>query len=194
MKKLLVALLISVSLLSVANANTPTEALELSVNQLIAIAAQAELSDDEKRKQLAEIINAEVNFNQVSRRIVLKKWKKATTEQKAQFKQQFSNIMVDTYADLLKNYSNEKVLYVKEQIKREKYAIVDTQVISGNKKIPVRYRLVKTKEHWKIYDFVVEGISIVTTYKNNYKSVLKKGGIELLLEEMKKAKNKGSKE
>jgi len=193
MKKLLVALLISVSLLSVANANTPTEALELSVNQLIAIAAQAELSDDEKRKQLAEIINAEVNFNQVSSRIVLKKWKKATTEQKAQFKQQFSNIMVDTYADLLKNYSNEKVLYVKEQIKREKYAIVDTQVISGNKKIPVRYRLVKTKEHWKIYDFVVEGISIVTTYKNNYKSVLKKGGIELLLEEMKKAKNKGSK-
>jgi len=188
MKKLLITILLSFSVVTVASANTPTEALELSVNQLIAIAAKTDTSDEEKKKQLAVVINAEVNFNQVSRRIVLKKWKKATAEQKAQFKKQFSNIMVDTYADLLKNYSNEKVLYVKEQIKKERYAIVDTQVISGNKKIPIRYRMVKSKDSWKIYDFVVEGISIVSTYKKNYKGILKKGGIDLLLEEMIKAK------
>ena len=188
MKKLLITILLSFSVVTVASANTPTEALELSVNQLIAIAAKTDTSDEEKKKQLAVVINAEVNFNQVSRRIVLKKWKKATAEQKAQFKKQFSIIMVDTYADLLKNYSNEKVLYVKEQIKKERYAIVDTQVISGNKKIPIRYRMVKSKDSWKIYDFVVEGISIVSTYKKNYKGILKKGGIDLLLEEMIKAK------
>ncbi len=177
-----------------ANAISPTEALQHSVDQLIAIAAKDDINDEEKKQQLAEIINAEVNFNHVSRRIVLKFWKTATVEQKDQFIKQFSNIMVDTYADLLKNYSNEKVLYVKEQIKKEKYAIVDTQIISGNKKIPVRYRMVKTKDRWKIYDFVPEGISIVSTYKKNYKSLLKKGGMELLLKEMMKAKNTGEKE
>ncbi len=177
-----------------ANATSPTEALQHSVDQLIAIAAKDDINDEEKKQQLAEIINAEVNFNHVSRRIVLKFWKTATAEQKDQFIKQFSNIMVDTYADLLKNYSNEKVLYVKEQIKKEKYAIVDTQIISGNKKIPVRYRMVKTKDRWKIYDFVPEGISIVSTYKKNYKSLLKKGGMELLLKEMMKAKNSGEKE
>ncbi len=194
MKNLLKGVVLSFLLSAVVLGNTPTEALKLSVNQLIAIAAKSDVSDADKKFQLTEIINAEVDFNAVSKRIILKKWKKATTEQKQKFKKQFSIIMVDTYADLLKNYTNEKVLYVKEQIKRERYAIVDTQVITGNKKIPIRYRLIKIKEHWKIYDFVIEGISIVSTYKNNYKRILKKDGLDALLVEMVKAKSSGKKD
>ncbi len=190
----MVTVFVSLTFLNIAYATTPTESLQKAVNQLIAIASKADASDEEKRNQLAEIINTEVDFDQVSRRIVLKDWYNATTEQKAQFNKQFSTILVATYADLLKNYNNQKVIFGKEQIKQDKYAIVDTEVVSGNKNIPVRYRLVKDQEQWKIYDFIVEGISIVSTYKSNYQGILRKGGIKLLLEEMIKAKSGDNKE
>ncbi|MBV1909388.1 MAG: ABC transporter substrate-binding protein [Kangiellaceae bacterium] len=167
-------------------AGTPTESLTLAVDKILIVAANKEASDEEKKQLLSEIMSDEVDFEAVSKRVVSKKWKKATVEQKSQFKQQFLEIMVGTYSALLKNFSNEKVEYVKEQTKGKKYAIVDTKIHSDNKKIPVRYRMIKDGDNWKIYDFVPEGISLITTYKGNYSSILKKKGIAGLLIDMKK--------
>ncbi len=195
MNKIMTGLFLSILFWSgYALAETPTAALKLSVNQLFDIAAKKDTSDEEKKNLLAVVINTDVDFEAVSRRVVLRKWRKATPEQKLKFKKQFSTIMVNTYAKLLKNYTDEKVIFGKEQLKRNKYAIVDTLVVSGHKKIPVRYRLIKVKQHWKIYDFIVEGVSLVSTYRNSYQNILKRGGLDALLLEMvkvKKSKNKG---
>lgn len=166
------------------NADTPTQALTKSVNELISIASNTDYDDVIKKSELSKALASSVDFDAVSKRIVSKPWRKATAEQKQQFKDNFLIIMVNTYFSLLKEYDNEKVEFGKEQIKNKKYAIVDTAIISGNKKIPVRYRLIQSAETWKIYDFVPEGISIVSTYKKNYKSVISKKGIAGLLEEM----------
>jgi phospholipid transport system substrate-binding protein len=91
---------------------------------------------------------------------------------------------VNTYFSLLEDYSNESVSYVKEQIKKSKYAIVDTLILTDKNKVPVRYRLIKSGDTWKIYDLVPEGISLISTYKKNYKTILKKQGMDGLLEEM----------
>ena len=177
-----------------SNADTPTEVLELAVNKLIAVAEDSTSDDQVKKDKLTKIILAEVDFEAVSKRVVSKHWKKASAEQKQQFKAQFLKIMVNTYFALLKNYSNEKVLFLKEQLKKNKYAIVDTKIISGNKKIPVRYRLIKVDDTWKIYDFIPEGISLISTYKNNYASILKKKGMQGLIEDMIKLENEKTKE
>lgn len=181
------SIIILLSISNYAIAATPTETLKLAVNQLIAVAS-SKANDQTKRNNLAQIIKAEVDFDAVSKRVVSKSWKKSTPEQQQQFKGQFMDVMVNTYFVLLKNYSNEEVLFSKEQIKKDKYAIVDTQIISGNKKIPVRYRMIKVNDSWKIYDFIPEGVSLITTYKNSYNRILKKSGMSGLLEEMKKRK------
>ncbi len=171
-------------------ANTPTESLQVSVDQLIIIATNKEADEQSKRDSLTNIIRSAVDFEAVSRRVVSKPWKKATPEQKQEFKAKFLTIMVNTYFSLLKEYSNEDVLFLKEQLKKKKYAIVDTEIASGNKKIPVRYRMIKSNEDWKIYDFIPEGISLVSTYKKNYASILKKKGMDGLLNEMLKKEQK----
>lgn len=176
-------------------ASTPTETLELAVNKLIAVAADKASDDQAKKAKLNQVLLEEVDFETVSKRVISKTWKKSNDEQKKEFKQRFLGIMTDTYFTLLKNYSNEEVLFLKEQLKKTKrneYAVVDTQIISGNKKIPVRYRMIKIGESWKIYDFVPEGISLLSTYKKNYASILKKGGMQGLLENMSKSNDKGS--
>ena len=171
-----------------AYAQTPSEVLQTTVDQLIGVVSDKQKSDNAQRAEIESIINANVNFDFVARKVVSKPWKKATDTQKKEFIEKFSTILIDTYFKLLKNYTNEKVNYGKEQIKKDKYAIVDTKVISEGKKIPVRYRLIKTDGHWKIYDFIVEGSSLINSYKNNYKIIIKKKGMDGLLAEMIKPK------
>ena len=65
----------------------------------------------------------------------------------------------------------------KEEIKKEKYASVDTIVVSGGKEIPVTYQLLNRGEEWKIYDFIAEGISLVRSYSTDYQSILRRDGI-----------------
>jgi phospholipid transport system substrate-binding protein len=190
--KNLIGVILILLLSPLVQAKSPIESLEISVNKLIAIAVDKTADENNQIIQLTKVISEEVDFESVGRRVVSKKWKKASDEQKKEFKQRFLKIMVDTYYGLLKNYTNEKVLFLKEQLKSTKnneYAIVDTKIISGNKKIPVRYRLIKLNDSWKIYDFVPEGISLITTYKKNYASILKKKGVEGLLENMAENKN-----
>jgi len=194
MKRILTTnLILLLSFSATIFASTPTKSLKLAVDQLIAVAADKTIDDIAKKTKLSAIIQAEVDFEAVSKRVVSKSWKKATDEQKKQFKTQFKAIMVDTYFVLLKNYSNEEVVFSKEQIKKDKYAIVDTQIISENKKIPVRYRLIKVNDTWKIYDFIPEGVSLINSYKNNYVPILKKDGVQGLLEQMVKTTDKKSK-
>ncbi|MCP4271040.1 MAG: ABC transporter substrate-binding protein [Gammaproteobacteria bacterium] len=185
-----IILLLMLPISSNIYANTPTESLKVSVDQLIIIATNKEADERSKRDSLTDIIRSAVDFEAVSRRVVSKPWKKATPEQKQEFKAKFLTIMVNTYFSLLKEYSNEDVLFLKEQLKKKKYAIVDTEIASGNKKIPVRYRMIKSNKDWKIYDFIPEGISLVSTYKKNYASILKKKGMDGLLNEMLKKEQK----
>ena len=167
-------------------ANTPTTSLETAVNELIGIASNANLSSDQKRAGLEKILLREVDLEAMSRRVVSKHWKNATDAQKDEFKSQFLQIIVNTYASLLDSYNNEKVVFESEDIKKDRYATVDTHIAASDKKIPVRYRMIKHNNAWKIYDFIPEGISIVSNYKNNYASILSKDGMDALLVEMKK--------
>lgn len=173
-------------------AATPTESLKIAVDELLSIAAIKDASDADKKIELTKIIQSTVDFDAVSKRIVSKPWKKATEEQKNQFKALFLVIMTDTYYALLKDYSGEKVVFLKQQLKKSKYAIVDTEIVSSNKKIPVRYRMIKSADEWKIYDFIPEGISLITTYKNSYASILRKQGMSGLLDSMSQSADKAS--
>ncbi len=195
MKKIfLISLIMLISSSQAIVANTPREALEITVNKLIAIAADKSIDEQTKKTDLTTIISSEVDFDAVSKRIISKPWKMASEEQQKQFKEQFLIVMVNTYFTLLKEYSDEKVLFINEQLKNENYAIVDTELVSGNKKIPVRYRLLKNNEQWKIYDFIPEGISLVSTYRTNYASILENDGIDALLAEMRKTETEKPKE
>ena len=180
---ILLMLLINVACTNIY-ASTPTEALELTLNKLLAIAQNKAMDKATQKNEIFNVVNQDIDFEALSKRVVSKTWKSTTADQKTQFKKLFSNIIVNTYFSLLEDYSDETISYVKEQIKRSKYAIVDTLILTDTNKVPVRYRLLKSGDSWKIYDLVPEGISLVSSYKKNYSEILKRQGMDGLLEEM----------
>ncbi len=170
-------------------AQSPTQALELAVDKILKVASDKQMNESDKKQALAKVLKTEIDFENLSRRVVSKTWSEASDQQKEEFKALFLEVMVDTYANLLSNYSGEKVEFEGEQIKANKYAIVDTVIISdGNKRIPVRYRLINEGSGWKVYDFIPEGVSFVSSYKSNYARILRSDGMAGLLTEMKKPK------
>jgi len=167
------ALLIPLSV----QAGEPTDQLNTVIDEMLAIMAQEELDDAGKRNAVLAVVDGNVDFNAMAQRIIARRWKKSSPEDKDEFKRLFRDILTNTYYVLLTKYTNERVEYGDEQIKKERYATVETKILSEGKKIPVTYRMIKREEGWKIYDFVAEGISLVRNYGSSYKATLKKEGL-----------------
>ncbi|TDF37268.1 ABC transporter substrate-binding protein [Alteromonadaceae bacterium M269] len=188
MKKILLAvILLSTSFWSLAQTTTtPTQAAEVAITKIIAIAADKELPGDERKEKLQGLMKEYVDLQAVAQRVLAVHWRKASKEEKIKFIGLFRQVLTNTYAGLLDEYTNEEVRFIGEEIKKEKFAEVKSIVISGGKEIPVNYLMLNRKGTWKLYDFVAEGISLVRTYSTEYKSILRSKGVSGLNEELEK--------
>jgi phospholipid transport system substrate-binding protein len=190
MKNSLIALLLAISTLisfdSKAVTGTPTSSLTEAVNLFINVAGNKTLSSEEKKSRITIIVKDKIDLQVVSQRVISRYWKKASKEEKKEFIALFTQVIVNTYASLLNEYDNQEVEYLKEEIKKGKYAKVNTHIVLTDKKIPVNYKLLLRKNQWRIYDFSAEGVSLISTYTNDYKSTLKRGGLAGLNEILRK--------
>ena len=180
MKNSLLALLLTIftliSFVSKAEAGTPTSSLTEAINLFLDVAGNTALSAEDKKNRITEIVKDKVDLPVVSQRVISRYWKKASKDEKKEFIALFTQVIVNTYASLLNEYTNQEVEYLKEEIKKGKYAKVKTNIVLTDKKIPVNYKLLLRKNKWRIYDFSAEGVSLISTYTNDYKSTLKRGG------------------
>jgi phospholipid transport system substrate-binding protein len=174
------------SFFSVAETGSPTSSLTEAVNLFVSVASDKALSLEEKKVSITEIVKNKMDLPVVSKRVVSRYWKKASKEDKKEFIGLFTQVIVNTYASLLNQYNNEEVEYLKEEIKKGKYAKVNTNIVLADKKIPVNYKLLLRNDEWRIYDFSAEGVSLISTYTNDYKTTLKRSGLAGLNEVLKK--------
>ena len=190
MKNILITVLLTLctfsSFVSKAETGTPTSSLTEAVNLFVSVAGNKALSLEEKKVSITEIVKNKMDIPVVSQRVVSRYWKKANKEDKQEFISLFTQVIVNTYASLLNQYNNEEVEYLKEEIKKGKYAKVNTNIVLTDKKIPVNYKLLLRNDQWRIYDFSAEGVSLISTYTNDYKATLKRSGLAGLNELLKK--------
>ena len=110
-----------------------------------------------------------------------RKWNAQDAESQKRFVALFARLLKVNYIDKLETYTGEEVLYEKEVIKG-KYAEVRTQIVKKTKeKIPVNYRMIDKGDSWKIYDVVIEGISLVKNYRSQFEEILNRSSFSELL-------------
>ena len=80
-------------------------------------------------------------------------------------------------------YSNEKINYVDEVVKG-KYALVKTEVIRADSTIGVDYKMIKDNGNWKVYDFVIEGVSMIRNYRSQFTKIIRKDSYEVLVKRL----------
>ena len=149
---------------------------------------QLAAGDRQKAIKLAEEkILPHVDFEEATRLAVARGWKEATPEQRKKLVAEFRNMLVRTYSNAISAYEGQTMKVMPVRMKPgDTDATVHNQFIRpGNPKpVLVDYAMRKTEKGWKIYDIVVEGVSLVLTYRSEFDAVVKQDGIDGLIKRL----------
>ncbi len=174
-------------------AGPPTEAIKKTIDEVLRIVRDQDLKHkgkaDERRHLLEQVVEARFDYAEMSRRALGAPWNQLTDQQKQEFVDLFRTLLTNSYADKIETYSGEGVQYLNERTEKE-YAEVRTKVLSGKTEIPLDYRLIHKAEDWRVYDVVVDNISLVNNYRGQFTKILRASSYSDLVDQLRKKSEK----
>lgn len=142
---------------------------------------------DEIFKLVNKIILPHLDFRAMSKLALGKNWRKASEEQQLRFVNAFKTMLVRTYSKSLTEYAGQEVRYLpyRPPAEGKRTVKVKTVITMGSgPDVPILYSLRIKDDIWKVYDIKIDGISLVTNYRNTFDSDIRKVGIEGLIEKL----------
>ena len=166
---------------------TPDQLVRRTTDEVLAIIkADKDLQAGNPRKvvELAEQkVLPHFDFTRMTRLAVGRNWSQASDAQKEALTKEFRTMLVRTYSTSLTQYREQKIdVKPAKMSAQDSDVTVNTAVIQqGGPPIPIDYRMEKTDKGWKVYDVVIDGASLVTTYRSTFNDQIQKGGIDGLI-------------
>jgi phospholipid transport system substrate-binding protein len=174
-------------------AGPPTDSMKSTIDEVLRIVKEKELKQpaksEERRHLLEKVVSARFDYTEMSRRALGAPWNQLTDQQKQEFVDLFRTLLTNSYADKVETYSGEGVQYLNERTEKE-YAEVRTKVLSGKTEIPLDYRLVNKADDWRVYDVVVDGVSLVNNYRGQFTKILRASSYSDLVDQLRKKSDK----
>jgi phospholipid transport system substrate-binding protein len=136
-----------------------------------------------KLTEISTIINQVFDWQELSRRTLGREWKKFTPDQQKEFVGLFEKLLEGIYADRILAYTQEKIEFGKEtELKKGRVEVESYIITTDNKKVPLFYRMTNKSGQWRVYDVVIEGVSMVKNYRGQFRQILSKKKPEDLLQ------------
>ena len=193
MKSLLYAVFILLIMIQTGltdDKSTAKELLESRIEAAIAALHKKDLDQQEKNKQVVEIVTPIFNFPLMAKLSLGRKyWPGLTKEKRQRFTELFTKRLKETYLGKLTLYTDQTVVY-KTPVQVKRKIRIPTELVSKDNKISMLYKFHKSKHSWMIYDIEVQGVSIISTYRSQFDQVLSKGTIDELLLKLENPENK----
>lgn len=170
-----------------------TKDLKETIDQVIEIVNDESLKDDpETRRELLRVtINKRFNYDQMAIRALAENWNPRTSEEREEFTRLFRKILERSYANKIETFGNGKIRYMDEVVKG-KYAMVRTRVQQHGKSVSLDYKLSLENGEWKVYDFVIKGVSVIRNYRKQFSKALKKQSFSDLMKKMEKTEEENT--
>ncbi len=190
-KRCLIACLMAFSLAGESNAiaDSPTAEIKSTVDQVIKILTnpryKGEANKEERRKLLREVIFARFDFQEMAKRSLGPEWDSRTPDEQKEFVKLFTDLLEKAYVRKIESYNNENFIYTGENIQGS-YAEVDSKVITTQgEEFEIDYMLHRVENDWKVYDVVIENISLVNNYRSQFNRVLAQSSYQELIRRVK---------
>jgi phospholipid transport system substrate-binding protein len=170
-------------------ADSPTVEIKSTVDQVIQILTNPQLQGEgkkqERRKRLREVIFVRFDFQEMAQRSLGAHWQRPTPKEQAEFIKVFSDLLEKTYVDKIESYNNEKFIYANERIDGP-YAEVSSKMrTSKGEEFTINYKLHRVGEDWRVYDLVIENISLINNYRSQFNRILTGSGFNELVSRIK---------
>lgn len=182
-------------LFALAAATSPLDILQTTSQQLL-----SELNNNRSAlkqdptyvpKLVRRILIPHVDLNMMARSVLSRDvWQSATAAQRKQFTDAFTDLLIGTYGSAISSYSHETVQFLPVRggiDANQKQVDIDSKIIRpGGPPVAVSYRLMRQGNDWKVYDFSVEGISMLQSFKSQFASQLSQNAnIDALIQALK---------
>lgn len=164
-----------------------TEAIKGTINEVIRILSDQGLKKpertQERRKLLEKVVRARFSYEEMAKRTLAAQWQKLDEKQRAEFVELFQRLLTNSYADKVEGYSGEQVHYLNERTEGD-YAEVRTKAESGKVEIPLDYRMLSKGGEWRVYDVVIDGVSLVSNYRGQFAKIIRTSGYDDLVTQL----------
>lgn len=171
---------------AVADNAGPTTDLKVYIQTVTALLEEHK-SDEKGRadsyQAIFEAAERGIDFRETSRRCLGRYWQKLSEQQQQEFVAHFHRFLGSVYLSRIDLYNDQEILYTKERIRGTR-AEVHTEVKEKGATFPVSYIMISRDGRWRIYDVVVEGVSLVRNYREQFQQHLKNDSMASLIERL----------
>jgi phospholipid transport system substrate-binding protein len=171
-------------------AKTPLGLIQTGTDRALQILRSAQSGGGpslrERRVEILQIVDEYFDFGEMARRALGRPWKDQTLQKQQEFVDLFKQLIFSNYVGRVETYTgtNERVVYDEQKIEGE-YALVKTRVLDyKNTNVQLDYRLRLIMGEWKVYDVIVEGVSLVENYRGQFNSILANKTFDTLLSQL----------
>jgi phospholipid transport system substrate-binding protein len=169
--------------------SAPRAMIQETINAVLVVLNDKSLSTPQKRSRIEQIAYQRFDFTTVSRLVLARNWQRFSKPQQTQFIEEFKRYLAVNYGNRIERYDQQKVEIVGERQEPRGDVTIQSVVRGGEfEGATVDYRLRQNEGRWLVIDVIVEGISLVSNFRDQFKEVLARGGPEELLEAL-RAKN-----
>ena len=155
---------------------TPTESVKNTIAEVVRILDNAEMKQPgravERRQHIEQVVRDRVSYEEMAKRALGVPWMDLTDSERQEFVGLFVQLLRDTFAGRIDEYSGEQVLYLSEQ-REERFAEVKTRLTGHKMDTLLDFRLANRLGNWLVYDVVIDGASIVGNYHAQFTSIIR---------------------
>ena len=173
-----------------AFAGTALETVKTQADKVLEVLRDPALKPESAKKvkieRIRSISEKMFDYTELSKRTLAKNWDTLNPDQQKEFTRLYRSLLEDAYADKILSYSDEKIVFNKEVPLTEKTREIQSAVLRKNGEIPIYYRVVLKGGTWKGYDVVIEGGSLISNYRSQFREILMNKQPEALLETLRK--------
>jgi len=166
-------------------AGLPLDTVQADVNKVLEVLRDPKLKDasakEIKIEKLRVIYKDMFDQAELSKRALARNWSRLNPAQQQEFMDLFEQVLEKAYIDKILSYTNEKVIFYRENSISANQVEVQSKIVTASKEIPIFYRVILKDNTWKVYDVVVENVSLVLNYRTQFNEILANHTPEQLL-------------
>ncbi|MDP2688600.1 MAG: ABC transporter substrate-binding protein, partial [Deltaproteobacteria bacterium] len=171
-----------------ALAGEPMDIVKENVNTVLEVlrdpALQGPENKEKKREKARKIVNDRFDFEEISRRSLGRHWTERSEEEKKEFVEIFSEFLERSYMNRIEGHTADEVLFLSEEIRGGKAEVRTKAVTEKGTEVPINYRLFKKNGRWMVYDVVIEGVSLVSSYRTQFNEIIRGSSYEGLVKSL----------
>ncbi len=185
----LIAALVLLGLVNAAAAGPATDQLKPAIDRVTATLDNPALKGDSKatqrRQALRTITDSVFDWNEMAKRSLGRHWAARTPSERQEFVGLFRDLIERAYISKIERYGGEKIVYSGEAVDGDTATVRTRLMTKAEQEVPMDYRMLREGNVWRVYDVVIENISLVGNYRTQFDGIIKTSSYEELVKRIK---------